>query len=214
MPSIDTLGQRFGALTVIKRGDDYAPPSGARHVMRWLCRCDCGEERLHTGAILRAGRAKSCGCLRNDGHAGATHGHSRVGRVVPEYNAWIKLKSRCENTSDRFFCDYGARGITVCDRWRHDFPAFLADMGPRPSPRHSIDRIDNARGYEPGNCRWATASEQARNTRRVHPVTAFGVTRILIEWQEATGIPAHVIRKRLRRGWDAERSVSEPVATP
>lgn len=165
-------------------------------------------------AQLNAGHAVSCGCKRNDGHANFRHGHARKGAQSAEYVTWHRMISRCTDPNSRDFYLYGGRGITVCDRWRDGFAAFLADMGPRPSPKHSIDRIDNARGYEPGNCRWADAKMQARNTRRVHSVSAFGATRILIEWEETTGIPARVIRKRLKRGWSAERSVSEPLATP
>jgi len=108
------------------------------------------------------------------------------------------------------FSKYGGRGITVCDRWSHNFAAFLADMGLRPTPKHSVDRIDGTGNYEPSNCRWATPVEQALNKRTAAIITAHGESRHISEWERSAGMTAGTIRGRLDRGWSPERAVSEP----
>lgn len=129
----------------------------------WLCRCDCGVEKEFQVAHVRTGNSKSCGCMRlqlmREGNT--IHGMSRT----IEYSIWGGMIDRCYNPNSGNYRHWGDRGIVVCDRWRDSFEAFLEDMGKRPSPTHSIDRINNDGNYEPGNVRWATPSEQARNTR-------------------------------------------------
>lgn len=115
------------------------------------------------------------------------------------------MKWRCDRDKEAHI--YRDRGIVVCQRWREDFAAFLADMGPRPSPKHSVDRIDNDRGYEPGNCRWATVLEQARNTRRNVLLTHGGVTLCVAEWAERTGVHATTILRRIRCGVPVARAL-------
>lgn len=122
----------------------------------------------------------------------------------PEYTAWAGMLQRCRNPKNAAYPDYGGRGITVCDAWRDSFEAFYADLGPRPSARHSIDRIDNDGNYEPGNCRWATAKEQNRNTRRARLLTFDGRTQLLSDWGAELGVHPEAIRGRLRRGWSIE----------
>lgn len=153
---IDMTGRRFGRLLVIS----YAGrPRPSQH--EWLCNCDCGTEIKVDGARLRKGSTTSCGCLRNELNATrfVTHGETNS----PEYTSWVGMKGRCLNPANPKYERYGGRGISVCDRWRDSFEAFLEDMGHRPSPAHSIDRRDNDGNYEPGNCRWATPVEQQRN---------------------------------------------------
>jgi len=141
-------------------------------------------------------------------HPSFSHGMSGS----PEYKTWTAVIQRCHNSQDKSYKDYGAKGISVCDSWRESFESFLADMGPRPSRKHSIDRYPNQNGnYEPRNCRWATSTEQNRNKRTNHLIASNGVTLCISEWSEKTGISVHAIRKRLRIGWSPETAVSIPV---
>lgn len=129
----------------------------------WECRCDCGNVVQVTGSYLVKGRNKSCGCKKHELCRESSTKHGM--RQFAEYAIWCGMIKRCENVKDRCFDIYGGRGIKVCDAWRQDFKAFFDHIGPRPSPKHSVDRIDNDRGYEPGNVRWATPQEQRRNQR-------------------------------------------------
>lgn len=154
------IGQTFGRLMVIAEG----PKRGARR--SWACRCVCGNEAAATTSDLRYGDVASCGCLlKGATAANRKHGHSHRSGTSLTYNSWRAMIDRCSNSSHAGFENYGGRGITVCGRWQ-TFENFLADMGERPSSKHSIDRIDPDGNYEPDNCRWATAKEQRRNRRR------------------------------------------------
>jgi hypothetical protein len=138
-----------------------------------------------------------------------THGYSFVGgKATAEYNAWSSMKKRCLNVRASNFKDYGGRGITIHPAWLASFEAFLADVGKRPSPRHSLDRIDNNGNYEPGNVRWATTQQQQRNRRGVRPILFDGEITTIPDLAEKFGIPAEKIRQRVNRGWSIERAVS------
>lgn len=145
------------------------------------------------------------------GNGRLRHGHATRESTTPEHRAWRGMKDRCLNPNGAFWSRYGGRGITVCDRWRTSFEAFLVDMGPRPSPKHSLDRINNDGNYEPGNCRWATRVEQMRNTCRALRIEHGGRVLNTAEWAEVTGIPAEAIQRRLAQGWTVERALTQPM---
>lgn len=153
----ELTGQRFERLVVT--GIDRK----SAHGTVWRCQCDCGNERVVREDHLRSGNTKSCGCLRVERSRASTTKHGVGG--TPEYNAWYNMIQRCDDPTHLAYPDYGGRGITVCPEWR-DVSRFVADMGRRPTGL-SLDRVDNERGYEPGNCRWSTRREQATNTRKV-----------------------------------------------
>lgn len=150
-------GHRFGRLTVVR----WSAPA-----RKYLCKCDCGKDTLARSGDLVAGRTQSCGCLRRQAlwAMARKHGHTDGGRPTGTWWSWIGMRARCTNPNHIGWPNYGGRGIVVCDSWRNSFLQFLADMGPRPSGT-TLDRIDVNGNYEPGNCRWATPDQQARNKR-------------------------------------------------
>jgi len=133
---------------------------------------------------------------------------------LPERRIYDTMKQRCYNRRHDHYDRYGGRGIVVCERWRKSFAAFLMDMGRRPTPQHTIDRIDNDGDYEPSNCRWATKKQNCRNRKTSHTITVDGVTRTLVEWSEITGINRHTIAQRIANGLDPKKAVSiRPMRT-
>jgi hypothetical protein len=202
-------GEQFGRLLVLRRdGSRYGQAA-------WACRCACGNEFSVSGSSLRTGATRSCGCLNNEvraerGRQSRTHGHA-VARS-PTYCSWHHAKARCNWPAHHAFADYGGRGIKMCERWLDSFENFLADMGPRPTGK-TLDRYPNPNGdYEPGNCRWATWTEQAQNSRRTRLITLRGETKCMSEWARVLGVAPRVLCDRLKRGWPIERALTIPAA--
>lgn len=210
----DYTGQRFGRLLVEGPADTTCSPNG-RTSWQWRCLCDCGMRRNVRERSLRYGGTRSCGCLREeaiktprprDRRRSPRHGLSRT----PEYRAWAEMVKRASAAAGGNSRHYKDRGIMVCERWSSDPAAFVADMGPKPSLAHSLDRIDNDGNYEPSNCRWATKSEQGRNRRTNHLVSFRGRTMTIADWTEAMGFSRTTIRARLVAGWSVEDALTSP----
>lgn len=197
---IDLVGHKFGRLTVLRRSDRREKTA------LWDCVCECGAQTTVRSNALRSGRILSCGCLRDERISALNARH--LDRSSAEYRAWCSMLRRCRNPNVRNFRSYGGRGISVCAQWL-TYESFLQDMGRKPTPDHSIDRIDVNGNYEPSNCRWATREQQGRNRRDNHLLTAFGGTMCLEDWSARTGLPRQTIGTRLALGWSAERALSE-----
>lgn len=207
---------RFGRLAVLGEAPRLVAPSGFSAVAAYV-RCDCGVEKVVRGRDLLIGYSHSCGCLQRELTAvkiadrSRTHGHSAKATRTSEYVIWTTMKQRCHNPKAGGYDDYGARGISVCPQWRDSFETFLADMGSRPSKRHSLDRQDNDGNYEPGNCIWAEPVQQASNKRNNRMLTIGGEEATMAEWSRRFGNPASLIHKRLSAGWNHDDAVKLPT---
>lgn len=216
----DYTGMRIGMMNVIRR----APNIGS--VAAWECECDCGNTNVIRASSLAKGQ-NSCGCSKAKffGQKAKVHGESLVnGNPTLTYKSWGNMKIRCYNENGPDYENYGGRGIYVCGRWRESFIAFRDDMGDRPSRKHSIDRFpDNDGSYTcgkhdlcddcreknaPPNCRWATPSQQMRNTRCNRMITAFGQTLSAAEWSDRTGVNLNAIYRRINQGWSPTEALT------
>lgn len=198
--TIEMAGQRFGRWTVLHR-----VPAPRGKSAWWLCRCDCGVERPQRGATLRIGHTQSCGCWRDEKTSVRFATHRKSGSR--EYMIWGSIVNRCTNPNNPDFASYGGRGVGLAPEWR-TFDGFIRDMGPMPTGTVSIDRIDNDRGYEPGNCRWTTWTQQARNRRNTRFVVVHGERLSVSDAVEKySSVSYYTVRSRLHRGWPDERAV-------
>jgi hypothetical protein len=202
----DLTGQRFGRLVVT----EYAGLTTDKK-RAWKCKCDCGtENHVVRASHLKARLQKSCGCTRLDALAKArevtiTH-HSSGTRV---YKAWLNMKSRCFTPTTPYYKNYGGRGITVCERWM-TFENFLEDMG-QPPPNTSLERKDNSKNYEPGNCVWESKKCQQNNTRRNHLLTYKGETLTVAQWADRIGLPYGTLVSRINTlCWPVQKALEEP----
>lgn len=203
----DLTGQVFDRWTVISSAERKYGRSA------WWCRCECGTERIVVESSLQRGISGSCGCRTREATAkrnrqNATHGLTGT----PVYHAWRSMIKRCYRPNTKCYANYGGRGIKVCDRWM-EFQNFADDMGPKPTPLHSLDREDNGGDYESGNCRWATPKMQMRNTRATRRVEWHDKMYVLPELAELYGLSRRRLGERLRAGWDMKRALTEPVGT-
>jgi hypothetical protein len=209
----DLTGNRYGRLVVL----GWAGHSRHGHPV-WICRCDCGKEKEATSSNLR-GNTRSCGCLNRENQQRL--GRADLGGItkfLPEYGGWRQMIRRCHNPSHQQYPRYGGRGITVCDRWRygengeHGFLCFIADMGLRPSDRHTLDRTNNDLGYSPENCAWRTFNEQARNRGNTVMVTYRGQEMTLPAACELAGLRYQIVWQRLFLiGMSMDRALSQPA---
>lgn len=203
--------KKYGRWTIVSPAT-----RSASNALRWVCVCDCGTEKIvHQNTMLN-GTSKSCGCLSieifiaQNKARNTTHGQTRGGYTA-EYRAWLHLRNRCYNENVPDFHNYGGRGITVCERWRNSYEAFFADMGRRPSSKHTIDRIDTNGNYEPSNCRWATQITQQNNKRSNFIVSFSGREMTLKEACREVGLNYQFIWLRIQRyGYTLQEAVSTP----
>ncbi len=165
----------------------------------WQCRCICGKIKIVNGRFLRNGRSKSCGCKRR-----IIRGDHFMSQS-PEYGVWAQMKKRCYNPNAINYKDYGGRGIKVCKRWLHSFPNFFADLGKRPSPTHSLDRINNNRGYSPPNCRWTKTAQQNRNQRKTRRLVFRGKKYCAYEFARYLGVHGSTVLRYLNKSWSGNQ---------
>ena len=206
LSATDRVGERHGRLVVLFRAENKVEPSGATRA-QWRCICDCGKGLTVTGHALAKGNTRSCGCLLRDTRKSeATHGMYRSA----EYRIWKAMKQRCTNPSHGHYDRYGGRGITVCDAWM-EFDGFFRDMGNRPEGA-TLERVDNDKGYEPGNVIWASRLAQANNRITNSKLEFRGRELTVAEWSRVTGLNSRAIAKRIASGWSVERALTEPLS--
>lgn len=200
----DLIGSRFGRWLVV----GYGPK--VRGALTVMCRCECSVERAVPPSRLSAGESRGC---RKCGLVG------RKPQPVPGLSAaerrrmrttWNNIISRCRRPLNPHYKNYGGRGIGICDEWAGSFPSFCAYMGPRPTTKHTVERINNDGNYEPGNVRWATRREQARNTRMARLFTFNGETLAIGEWADRYGLHRPTLKHRLDSGWDVGKAITTP----
>jgi hypothetical protein len=207
-PLKQIAGQRNGRLVAIEYCSNQ---------QKWRCICECGNTTFVKGSSFR--RTKSCGCYNRAAviERNKKHGDAMRGAVAPEYACWHGMVRRCTNPKDAAYPYYGGRGICVCSRWLHGegalsgYECFLADMGRKPAPDTSIDRIDNELGYSPENCRWASKKQQSRNRRGRRMVNHDGTAMSLAEAADIVGLPRRIIEDRLRLGWPEQDALNTPI---
>jgi hypothetical protein len=211
MPGIANLiGGKYGRLTVV------GPGYRRKNKTIWRCLCECGKTIDVEANNLKIGNTKSCGCFRREFTTAknTTHGMaSRDHELRPaEYTVWCRMRDRCTSPSNPSWADYGGRGITVDPTWLESFETFYADMGPRPTPDHQLDRVNNMSGYGPGNCRWATRIENCSNRRDNIFVEWRGETQTVSEWARRVGMHNATLSARLfLLHWDVEAAMTTPV---
>ncbi len=198
-------GERYGRLSLIKQVSSGKHPA-------WLCSCDCGTKKVVIFESLKSGKTKSCGCFNLESiiARNTTHGCAPSSGVMREYRIWGAIKTRCYNKNIRSFADYGARGITVCKRWRSSFALFLKDMGRAPEG-YSIERRNNNGPYSPRNCYWADNITQANNRRGNRRLVFNGKDQTVSQWAREIGMADGTLTMRLNLGWSIEDALTKPI---
>jgi hypothetical protein len=201
---IDLNGKAFARLTVIEFAGQK---KGGRAL--WRCRCECGKEAVVPGDCLRDGRSRSCGCLKLEMIRGNKYGVTHEACGHPLFHVWNGMMARCNNKKHQQYADYGGRGIKVCERWRDPWK-FFEDMGERPDGA-TLERVNNGKGYDPENCRWATRKEQMRNKRTNRLIRFRGQTKPLSQWAEEVEISEATIRDRIDKlKWTVAKALTTP----
>lgn len=201
--------------SVVKPGDKFGKLTADREISgryknsKWyFCTCECGGSIILSRNDLVNTKIVSCGCASKKTRRDEYHGMTNSS----EYASWQSMKDRCTNPNSKHYKNYGARGIKVCDEWIDSFDQFYADMGKRPSRKHSLERIDNERGYEPSNCKWEIRAVQNRNKRTNRLIKWRGKEQCLLDWAKELDISIKTLSNRIvRSGWDVERAFTEPV---
>ena len=197
------IGQTFGLLTVIERA-----PNARNGKSRWRCRCQCGGVTIAHGVDLRSGHSASCGCLQKQSVSQLTYKHGK--KRTPEYSVWCNMKRRCLDPTNKRYFHYGARGIFVSPEWLHDFSKFLEDVGPRPSPLHQLDRIDNDGPYSKSNTRWSTPKEQSLNKQNTLKISLNGTIMPMDTVARQHNLNPATLYYRLKHNWPLEKALSTP----
>lgn len=183
----DLSGKKFGKLTVLQR-------LRKNNKSGWICLCECGNKVFSTTNRLLTGHSKSCGCLKRN-----TIIFDKTDKRI--YNIWKKMKDRCFIKNSKSYCNYGGRGITICEEWKASFESFRDwALNNGYSCDLTLDRINVNGNYEPSNCRWATRRQQATNKRNCHYLNYNGETKTLTEWAEECGIPTNTLKSKLKKG--------------
>lgn len=204
----DLTGSKFGRWTVIRYEG-----INKLHRSMWMCRCECGTEKVIAGYSLTRGGTKSCGCLAKElvidrNKKRFTHKMSKS-RL---YEIWALIKQRCYNKKNKDYKSYGGRGIAMCDEWKKDFISFFDwSMANGYNPKLTIDRVNNNGNYSPDNCRWATLQEQANNKRVNRLISYKNEIHTIAEWARQVNIKERIIRSRLSMGWSFEKACEKPV---
>ena len=206
---MDLTSNRYGRLVVLSGG-----VRTSNNKVAWICRCDCGNMKKVSGENLKTGHVKSCGCLKSDLLSirnklmSTTHGESNG--KSSEYYSWVSMRKRCLNPKHKSYKDYGGRGIAICERW-NSYDNFIFDMGRKPTKSHSIERIDNNKGYSPENCKWGTKEEQSNNQRSNRILEWNGQSMTLSKWAKKRKMSTAILSYRLKRGWSIHDALFRPV---
>lgn len=206
MPAINyQKGDKLGECVYL---DDASPVVYGQRRRRALFKCQCGNEFIAIIDFVKRGHTTGCGCL-----TGFLNKRRKV--VIhenrAEYRTWIAIKTRCYNQKVKSYKDYGARGIKICERWNNSFDDFLSDMGKRPTRNHSIERLRNDGDYEPGNCKWATIIEQARNRRNNVFIEHNGISKCVTDWANDIGVSQEVLWHRLNTGMSPQEALTHKL---
>lgn len=194
--AVDLTDKQFGRLRVVERA--HNSPHGKA---QWRCICACGKEVLCISGNLVQGVSRSCGCINTE--RVTKHGL----HTTPEYQAWADMKTRCTCATNKSFRNYGGRGISYCPSWE-EFSVFITDMGVRPSPQHTLDRIDNNKGYSANNCRWVVMKTQQRNKRSNVFALFNGEEKCISTIAEDNNVSYGALLKRIKKGESVESAVN------